>query len=144
MEYKQQRQQRCSKAAKNVAPKVIWPTQPLGILISQGLYPGHVQTTISVWNRHASLNLFCVSLFGINHPIMLTIKPLLVDVSQSQKQNRLRLPKRAGTCALFFPLGGGRCLAGLVPGIASQFRPWRSEAKKESKHTEAFLHRPAR
>ena len=67
-QYKQQRQQRCSKAAKDVGPRVIWPTQPLGVLISKGLYPGHVQTTISVWSHHASLNLFCVSLLGINHP----------------------------------------------------------------------------
>ena len=33
---------------------------------------------------------------------------------------------------LFFPLGGGRCLAGLVPNRASQSQPWRSRAKKES------------
>ena len=53
-------------------------------------------------------------------------------VSQSQKQNGSRLPKPCWCLrSLLFPLGGARCLAGLVPGIASQFRPWRSEAKKE-------------
>ena len=71
-----------------------------------------------------------------NHPSCITQS---AHVSQSQKQNGLRFPKRAGTCALFFPLGGGRCLAGLVPNRASQSRPWRSGAKEENK---AVLHNP--
>ena len=124
-QYKQQRQQHCSKAAEDVGPKVICQRSPWAFFDLKRTIPG------SRSNNHLCLEPSCIT------------QSLLRITLWHQSPYNVNNKAPLGAALFFFlSVGDGAWLS--CAGYSLSFRPWRSEAKRKSKHTEAFLHRPVR